>query len=239
MEPTIYDQRGETKTATSGAVQQTGIVPGPQVPFAVKLLIVAFALSYITVAFYLVVDCWVHEQKTLKHLLGLPAEQILSPIFMFAVYAVLGSILGAGALDIVSFHRYVAVKRDFQQPHVWGYFVAPWLAAVLGLIVFALLQTGLLVFSGGASSSSNSEVSQLGYLTVGFLAGFGWYQAIQKIREVVTRFFASSPQESKQDNLPATPVGQDHQASADGAGSGQAKVAVEPPGLSKTTQDRP
>jgi hypothetical protein len=52
---------------------------------------------------------------------------------MAALFSVFGSILGAGVLDIFSLHKYVAVRRDFQTPHVWGYFFAPWLAAVLGL----------------------------------------------------------------------------------------------------------
>ena len=132
----------------------------------------------------------------LKRLLALGTQDKLTPIFVYAIYAVLGSILGAGALDIVSFHKHVSINQDFQEAHIWGYFLAPWLAAVLGLIVFALLQSGLLVFSGGISSSSNSEIAQLGYLAVGFLSGFGWLQAVEKVREIVQRFFAAHPKRS-------------------------------------------
>ncbi|HEY0725869.1 MAG TPA: hypothetical protein VGD41_18115, partial [Pyrinomonadaceae bacterium] len=91
------------------------------------------------------------------------------------------------------------VKRDFRPDHVWGYFVAPWLAAVLGLIVFALLQTGLLVFSGGGSSAGiepkNPAIANLGFLLTGFLAGFGWYDMVLLIRRMVQRFFHESSEE--------------------------------------------
>jgi hypothetical protein len=130
----------------------------------------------------------------IKRVFGLPATLTLPTIFVSAMYAVLGGILGAGVLDIVSFHKYVAVKRDFQSAHVWGYFVGPWLAAVLGLIVFALLQTGLLVFSGNKPSGDQSDVSNLGYLAVGFLSGFGWLEATERVREIVSRFFGAGPQ---------------------------------------------
>ncbi len=189
--------------------QQTDVVPAPPAAFAVKFFIIVFTLSYISVVLYLVLDTWVHEQAMLKRLLDLKTDEQLLPNFLSAIYAVLGSILGAGALGLVSFHRHVSVKQDFQLPHVWGYFVAPWLSAVLGLIVFALLQTGLLVFSGGASSGQNTEISHMGYLMVGFLSGFGWVQAVEKIREVVNRFFAASPKEDKSSKEPETPIGKE------------------------------
>ena len=206
--------------------QKTDNVPAPPVSLAVKFIIVAFSLLYISFILYLVVDSWVHEQETLKRFLGVPAETPLPPGFLSAVYAVLGSILGAGVLGIVSFHRHVSIKQDFQTPHVWGYFVAPWLAAVLGLIVFALLQTGLLVFSGGGSSGQNTEISHMGYLAVGFLSGFGWVQAVEKIREVVKRFFAASPGEAKPGKEPPAPAGEDNAATTGATNSSGQKATV-------------
>jgi hypothetical protein len=97
--------------------------------------------------------------------------------------------LGAGALGLVSFHKHVSAQSDFDPDHSWGYFVAPWLAGVLGLIVFALLQTGLLVFSGSIGPSDDAILSNLAFLAVGFLSGFGWYDATERIRSVVKQFF--------------------------------------------------
>ena len=190
------DTSNTAKSASESTVEQGSEPPDlPQAPLAAKLLIVTFTLGYIAFALYMVVDCWVLEQGTLKQFLGLSNDKTLPPLFISAVHAVLGAVLGAGALDIVSFHRYVSVERNFQSSHVWGYFIGPWLAAVLGLVVFALLQSGLLVFTGGGSTGQGSSVSNLGYLAVGFLSGFGWYQATMRIREIVSRFFA--PDENK------------------------------------------
>lgn len=169
----------------------------PQASSVAKLFIIVFALFYITIALYFVVDCWVHEQKKLKFFLGFPSDKIFPPMFLSAIYTVLGAILGAGALNIISFHRHVAIKHDFQAPHVWGYFVAPWLATILGLVIFALLQSGLLILNGGMSADSKSEVSNLGYLAIGFLSGFGWFQATERIRDIISRFFALSSGENK------------------------------------------
>lgn len=183
--------------------------PAEQVGFAVKLAIIGYALAYIALAMYLVVDAWVLDQAFLKRLLGLSISATLPPLFISAFHAVLGAILGAGALDIVSFHHYVAIKQDFQSPHVWGYFVGPWLAAALGLMVFALMQSGLLVFTGGTAPAADATVSNLGYLAIGFLSGFGWFQATERIRDIVTRFFAPASKE------PASAVPAHNAASAD------------------------
>lgn len=212
----------ERQTKEAGAT-----IAVPQAPFLIRLLIILYALSYMGIAMYMVVDSWVLGQGTLKRVLGLPMDHVLPPIFVSAVFAVLGAVLGAGALDIVSFHRYVSVKRDFQSPHVWGYFCGPWLAAVLGLVVFALLQSGLLVFSGSKSPESQSDVSNLGYLAVGFLSGFGWLQATERIREIVSRFFApgSKAGGAQQQPLPAPLVAG---SKGDGTNSTPETNGVEP-----------
>jgi hypothetical protein len=80
---------------------------------------------------------------------------------------------------------------SFNVAHGWGYLFAPLLGAVLGLVVFALVKSGLLIFSGiAAESQSPSFSANLGYIGVGFLAGFGWYQATQGIDRLVKKFFS-------------------------------------------------
>lgn len=197
--------------------------PAPsQAPFVARLLIVLFAASYLCVALWLLLDIWVLEQASLRGLLGLGAGATLTPAFLSALHSMIGAVLGAGVLDIVSFHRYVAVKGDFQSRHVWGYFFAPLLAAVLGLIVFALLQSGLLVFAGGAKDDGG-DPARLGYLAVGFLAGFGWHEATENIRSIVKRFFASGSEPVARDR-PLEPAGAGQPAPAADAEPGAARA---------------
>lgn len=165
--------------------------PGPQAHFLAKLAIVAYVAGYLLWALWLLLDIWVLGQSHLHQWLHLPPEAKLSSVFLSALHAMLGALLGAGVMDIVSFHTYASVKGDFQARHVWGYFVAPLLASVLGLVVFALLQSGLLVFAGTAKGEAD-DLARLGYLAVGFLSGFGWYEATESIRGIVKRFFSGT-----------------------------------------------
>lgn len=191
----------------------THVLPGPQAAggqpagIITKLIVIGFIIGYITIGLIIFIDTWVGEQVVLKSLVRGSLVDAIPQAFVSAFYMMIGAILGCGVLDVVSFHKYVAVKRDFQRSHVWGYFVAPWLAAVLGLIVFALLQTGLLVFSGGKSSAAseqNPEAAYLGFLATGFLAGFGWYEVTQRIRRLVVRFFRDPDQKSEASASPGT-----------------------------------
>lgn len=177
---------------------RTDSVSPPQAKLIVKLAVIIFVILYISLALLLVADSWVGTQRAAHWFMG-NSPGVVPADFLSGFYSIIGALLGCGVLEVVSFHKYVAVKRDFRPEHVWGYFVAPWLAAVLGLVVFALLQTGLLVFSGGGSSSGieskNPAIANLGFLLTGFLAGFGWYDMVLFIRRMVQRFFHDSNEE--------------------------------------------
>lgn len=182
--------------------------PPPQARFAAKFAIVVYIVVYLGFTLWLLLDIWVLEQANLHRLLGLPRDKTLPPFFLSALHAMLGAMLGAGVMDIVNFHTYASVKGDFQARHVWGYFVAPLLAAVLGLIVFALLQSGLMVFAG-ASKGEPDDLARLGFLAVGFLAGFGWYEATESIRAIVVRFFSGGRAADAAARPPAPPPAPD------------------------------
>ena len=72
---------------------------------------------------------------------------------------------------------------------MWGYFFSPFVSAILGIIVFALLKSGILIFAGGISADKISETSRLGFLAIGFITGFGWYQFIKKLQGLVSKAF--------------------------------------------------
>ena len=177
----------------------------PLASFPVKLLIVIYILAYTTAALIGLIDAWVHDFRGLRALAHLDATATLPKAFQSAVYAMIGSVLGCATLDLVSFHQYV-VKQDFRLPHTWGYFFAPWLAGLLGLFVFTLIQSGLLVFAGGGGGGAPTEAANMGTLSVGFLAGFGWYEVIRRIQRLVQKMFRESEdaQEKDKDRPPRT-----------------------------------
>lgn len=177
---------------------------------ALKVVLVVWMLAYTTAALVLIIEGWLRNYGLLRQAFCIPSDQELSALLVAAFHSILGGILGAGALGMVSFHKHISIKQVFNNAHAWGYLFAPWLAAVLGLIVFALLQAGLLVFSGTALSSEKSDTAPLGYLAIGFLSGFGWYQATQRIRRLIKKFFAepTQPTETPSPPVPLDGVGE-------------------------------
>lgn len=167
-------------------------------PFISKLLVMLFMLFYISMALRLVFDGFVTDHILLKKLLGTPAGEEKKLLFSNAAYSMLGALLGCGVYDMISFHKYVAVMKRFEKEHIWGYFFAPFLSLSLGLIVYGLLKTGLLVFTGSVTND-NLDTARLGYLTIGFLAGFGWYKLIQKIKKLIDELFGSGSASKKED----------------------------------------
>ena len=93
----------------------TPTLKGPQANFLVRLLVVLFALTYISSSLYFVVDTWIHNERILRCVLGVDAGTALSPLFVAGVHAVVGSVLGAGVLDLVSSRRYVAVEKGLRE----------------------------------------------------------------------------------------------------------------------------
>src|SRR5262249_42333042 len=124
------------------------LAPELQASFPTKLVVCVFVALYVVGTIRLLFNLWLGNGGDVTWLLGMPGaalEKNVVPI----VHTVLGAILGAGVLDLVSFHHYVAIRNNFQARHCWGYFFAPILAAALGIMTYALLRTGLLVFAGG------------------------------------------------------------------------------------------
>lgn len=153
-------------------------------------IVVLFSLSYLTFSLWLLIDLWARDKSFITHVLSIKKEN-LDVTFLMALYTTVGALVGSGTLDLVSYHKYVGVNRNFQRSHIPGYFFGPWLAGTVGLIVFCLLQSGLFIFSGSQNVAvQETTVSKMAYISVGFLSGFGWMSAIEKIREIVTRFFA-------------------------------------------------
>jgi hypothetical protein len=138
----------------------------------------------------------IYDHRIIRSVIGTPADEATKVIVYNALYSVLGALIGCGLFDIISFHKYVAVMKNFEKEHVWGYFFAPWMAAALGVVIYGLLKTGLLVFTGSVTND-NVDTARLGYLTIGFLSGFGWFKLIGKIKKIIDELFGSYSSDSK------------------------------------------
>ena len=161
------------------------------------VLLTIYIVVYLVASLWLFVEGWLNQFSALNVLWGYPPEQTFPPMLQSAMFSLTGAIMGCGVLGISSFYRYVSVENSFQRHHLWGYYFAPILAAVIGLVIFALLQSGLLVFSG--SSTGISPVSHLGYLSIGFISGYGWYQFTVKIDELVGKLLSKKSRPVKKE----------------------------------------
>lgn len=175
---------------TGDTIAATVKAQPPALIFAVKFFLAIWILFYVTLALVILINSWAHNNQWLCSTLAVKNCETLPPIFVSAMHAMLGGVLGAGVLGLTSFHRHVSIEQNFDTAHTWGYIFAPWLSAVLGLTVFVLLQSGLLIFSGEMGTSNEISIQNLAYLGIGFLSGFGWYDATRRIQKIVRNFFS-------------------------------------------------
>lgn len=196
-------------------------VESAKASLACVIILILFSLTYLTLSLWILVDLWIRDKEFITCILSIKKEKLAENLtFVMALYTFVGALLGNATLDLVSYHKYWAIKRDFQASHVPGYFFGPWLAGTIGLIIFCLLQSGLFIFSGGATQKIDIEetaISKMGYISVGFLSGFGWMNAVEKIQEIVSRFFSTDAKNVN--NREAKPTDKDIQGivASDGA----------------------
>ncbi|MGF1746630.1 hypothetical protein [Vibrio minamisatsumaniensis] len=99
------------------------------------------------------------------------------------LFTQVGAVLGGALLAIVSFHRYQAIEKAFDKDHLWGFLFSPLLALIIGTLAFAIIQSGLVVLSGGLDTKDHYTAT-LGYLSIGGIAGYNWDVFIKKLKDL-------------------------------------------------------
>lgn len=108
----------------------------------------------------------------------------LDPVALFMMFTCTGALLGVNILNIISFHKYVAIEKKFDVDHVWGFLFSPLLALTIGAVTFGLLQAGLFVLNGNSSLKSTTTIQCFGYIGFGAIAGYNWDAFINKIQSL-------------------------------------------------------
>lgn len=109
---------------------------------------------------------------------------LLDPVALFMMFTCTGALLGVSILNIISFHKYVAIEKNFDIDHVWGFLFSPLLALTIGAVTFGLLQAGLFVLNGNSSLKSTATIQYFGYIGFGAVAGYNWDAFINKIQNL-------------------------------------------------------
>lgn len=150
------------------------------------LFVVFFMMSYSISAIWLLFDGWLNDFSSIYWIWNICE---ISTIFKLALISMIGSILGCSTLDLLSFHKYVAIKKTYDLDHIWGFLFSPVLSAIIGLLVFALFQSGLLVLTGNFSNEKTPETAELAFAAIGFLSGYSWHHVIGKVRDISEDMF--------------------------------------------------
>lgn len=160
-------------------------------PFEVRFVLVLYLLAIGFFFLYLLFDTWSGDLDIPRAVFQLPESFLDSSLFQSFMMAASGGGLGGVIYSLLAFHRHVSVRRDFGSAYAWGFFLSPWIAMILGQVVFALVQGGILVFATGTPSAD--ALAEMGYFGFGFLAGFGWNSVTEKLRELINQLFGGSP----------------------------------------------
>ncbi|HFF8549854.1 TPA: hypothetical protein ACGEYS_003416 [Kluyvera cryocrescens] len=127
---------------------------------------------------------WSGDYTFLRVLLKPTGEFVISDEIKLAIFTVAGALLGGATLSITSLHKYSAVTKTLDVDHLWGYLMAPVLSIVIGLLIFCLLYSGLMVLNGGASINSELSSVRIGYLSLGAVCSYNWDVFVLKLQKL-------------------------------------------------------
>ncbi len=148
----------------------------------VTSLIPIYILIYSLVGVWILVDGWLNDFAFLLNLWTNSNESIPN-IVRYLFFTMIGSLFGSGILSIVSFHKY-STEKSFDDGHLWGFWLSPLLGLLVGILIFAIVQSGLVILSGGINNIANPENSTLGYLAIGGVAGYNWDVFVKKLQKL-------------------------------------------------------
>lgn len=147
-------------------------------------LVPLYTLAYSMFAIWLLVDGWLTGFSSVLSLWHLDENFKVPAQVPFLFFTIVGALLGSAILSITSFHRHYAINYSFNSKHIWGYFLVPLLAALVGCLVFAIVQSGLLVLTGDIANESNPVRATLGYVAIGGVAGYNWDIFVKKLENL-------------------------------------------------------
>ena len=134
-------------------------------------------------AIWLLIDGWTSDFSSISSLWTINKDQDFPNVAISLLFTQVGAVLGGTLLSIVSFHKYQAIEKSFDKDHLWGFLFSPLLALIIGTLAFAIIQSGLVVLTGGLNTK-DQYTATLGYLSIGGIAGYNWDVFIKKLKDL-------------------------------------------------------
>ena len=117
------------------------------------------------------------------------------------MYTISGSLIGASILCLKGLHRYAVLEKKFNAVYFGSYVLGPWAASVVGIVVFCSVKVGLFVFGNKASITDDSQQTDFTYFLIGFLSGFSWEKALEKLNRLANELFRDLEKEKSQEDV--------------------------------------
>ncbi|MBT0585579.1 hypothetical protein [Alteromonas oceanisediminis] len=183
---------GTTKKAADAEdLTDTQVVVESDLGLAIWLVPI-YVLVYSLLALWLLVDGWLSGFSSLLKFWEVGHDVEIPAQIPFLFFTIVGSLLGSAILGITSFHRHYAISHSFNRKHIWGFYFAPLLATTVGCLIFAIVQSGLLVLTGDIANEKDPVRATLGYVAIGGIAGYNWDVFVKKLESLSQDLLNSS-----------------------------------------------
>ena len=153
---------------------------------------------------WVLLDISTETFNTLKWLgITLPKNQEFFVILKLVFYAAIGGAIGGIVYGMQNLWKH-ATKGNFRVVYAGDYVFRQFGAATLAVVVFALIRGGILTALGtDPTTASTTVASSFSSFAIGFLSGFGSYQVINKLDELIKQAFGatSSKQDQQSENI--------------------------------------
>lgn len=155
-------------------------------------LIIMYITAYSGFSIWLLFDGWINNFSALHYLWRVESGFELPDYVQLALTTSLGAVLGGAILSVVSFHRYVAIEKSFEPEHGWGFLVMPLLSIIIGLVVYSLVQGGLLILSGSITEENSPKSAHLGFTAIGCISGYNWDKVASQLQKLSNKVFGGN-----------------------------------------------
>lgn len=133
-----------------------------------------YTMAYLVLFIWLLFDGWLNQFQSIWGLWQSDHETVPRFVLNY-LYLMIGAVFASGIVNVLILQQWAKQLR-FDMGY-WNGLFSPLLAAVIAVMVYALLQGLLMIFSGKAVLHYSSEISRLGFLCVGFVSA--WYFLLQ------------------------------------------------------------
>ena len=147
-------------------------------------LVPIYIFSYSLAGIWALVDGLLTNFSFILKLWAVEDPHSIPTLVNYLIFTMIGALFGSAILGIISFHRYIAIDKSFDPDHLWGFWFSPLLALLVGILIFAIIQSGLVVLSGDLADAKNPENATLGYLAIGGIAGYNWDVFVKKLQNL-------------------------------------------------------